>query len=176
MTHFSASLQLQISTNITASAPPAANAAAASTYSAVAAITTAHLFCQQPLFHCSHRFFSPWMCHARSSPRCTPDNRSLTSAQTDPITHNAQAAIFQKHIQATHPNVTCNEMPPEHTLIIEGNTRSVSSYSSIFLFTTSSSLLKNCIFWGNDPMTNPFTIANLGDFIDRTSLMLVIVY
>jgi hypothetical protein len=32
-----------------------------------------------------------------------------------------QAAIFQKHIQATHPSVTCNEMPPEHTLIIEGN-------------------------------------------------------
>jgi hypothetical protein len=27
--------------------------------------------------------------------------------------------FFQKHIRATHPNVTCNEMPPEHTLIIE---------------------------------------------------------
>ena len=38
-----------------------------------------------------------------------------------------QAAIFQKHIQATHPNVTCDEMPPKHTLIIEGNiTNSIS--------------------------------------------------
>jgi hypothetical protein len=35
--------------------------------------------------------------------------------------NSIHAAIFQKHIQATHPNVTCNEMPPEHTLIIEGN-------------------------------------------------------
>ncbi len=35
--------------------------------------------------------------------------------------NSIQAAIFQKHIQATHPSVKCNEMPPEHTLIIEGN-------------------------------------------------------
>ncbi len=27
------------------------------------------------------------------------------------------SSIFQEHIQATHPNVTCNEMPLEHTLI-----------------------------------------------------------
>jgi hypothetical protein len=25
------------------------------------------------------------------------------------------------YIKATHPGVTCNEMPPEHTLIIEGH-------------------------------------------------------
>ncbi len=25
--------------------------------------------------------------------------------------NSIQAAIFQKHIQATHPNVTCDEMP-----------------------------------------------------------------
>ena len=35
--------------------------------------------------------------------------------------NSIQAAMFQKHIQVTHPNVRCNEMPPEHTLIIEGN-------------------------------------------------------
>ena len=35
--------------------------------------------------------------------------------------NSIQAAIFKEHIQATHPNVTCNEMPPEHTLIIEGH-------------------------------------------------------
>ncbi len=28
---------------------------------------------------------------------------------------------FLKNIQATHPNVTSNEMPPEHTLIIKGH-------------------------------------------------------
>ena len=42
--------------------------------------------------------------------------------------NSIQAAIFQKHIQATHPNVTCDEMPPENTLIIEGNiTSSISN-------------------------------------------------
>jgi hypothetical protein len=40
--------------------------------------------------------------------------------------------------------------------------RSVSSYSSIFLFTISPSLLKNCISHGKDPMTNSFAMANLG--------------
>ncbi len=31
--------------------------------------------------------------------------------------NSIHAAIFKKHIQATHPNVTSNEMPPEHTLM-----------------------------------------------------------
>jgi hypothetical protein len=34
--------------------------------------------------------------------------------------HSIQAAFFQEHIKATHPDETCNEMPPEHTLIFEG--------------------------------------------------------
>jgi hypothetical protein len=33
----------------------------------------------------------------------------------------SKQSIFKEHIQATHPNVTCNEMPPEHTLIIKGH-------------------------------------------------------
>ena len=42
--------------------------------------------------------------------------------------NSIQAEIFQKHIQATHPSVMCNEIPPEHTLIIEGNiTSSITS-------------------------------------------------
>ena len=44
--------------------------------------------------------------------------------------NSIQAAIFQKHIQATHPNVTCDEMPPEHTLIIEGNITSSISHTT----------------------------------------------
>jgi hypothetical protein len=35
--------------------------------------------------------------------------------------NSIQAAIFQKHIEATHPTMTSNEMPREHTLIIETN-------------------------------------------------------
>jgi hypothetical protein len=35
--------------------------------------------------------------------------------------NSIQAAIFQKHIEATLPTITSNEMPPDHTLIIEAN-------------------------------------------------------
>ncbi len=35
--------------------------------------------------------------------------------------NSIQAAIFKDHIQATHPNVTSNEMPPELTVIIKGH-------------------------------------------------------
>jgi hypothetical protein len=43
-------------------------------------------------------------------------------------TNFIQAAIFQEYIKATHTDVTCNEMPPEHTLIIEGHiTSSIST-------------------------------------------------
>ncbi len=35
--------------------------------------------------------------------------------------NSIQAAIFKEHLQATHPNVTSNEMQPEHTLIIKGH-------------------------------------------------------
>jgi hypothetical protein len=36
-------------------------------------------------------------------------------------TDSIQAAIFQKHIEATHPTITSNEIPPDHTLIIKAN-------------------------------------------------------
>jgi hypothetical protein len=32
-----------------------------------------------------------------------------------------QAAIFHKHIEATHPTITSNYMPPDHTLIFKAN-------------------------------------------------------
>ena len=41
-----------------------------------------------------------------------------------------QAAIFQKHINATHLTITSNEMPPDHTLIIEANITSSLSKNS----------------------------------------------
>jgi hypothetical protein len=41
-----------------------------------------------------------------------------------------QAAIFQKHINATHLTITSNEMPPDHTLIIKANITSSLSKNS----------------------------------------------
>jgi hypothetical protein len=38
--------------------------------------------------------------------------------------NSIQAAIFQKHIEATHPTISRDEMPPDHTLIIKANIRS----------------------------------------------------
>ena len=35
--------------------------------------------------------------------------------------NSIQKAIFQQHIHTTHPSITSNEMPPDHTLIIEAN-------------------------------------------------------
>jgi hypothetical protein len=35
--------------------------------------------------------------------------------------NSIQAAIFQKHIGATHPTMTSSEMPPDHILIIKAN-------------------------------------------------------
>ena len=40
------------------------------------------------------------------------------------------AAIFQKHIQSTHPTITSNEIPPDHTLINEANITSLMSKNS----------------------------------------------
>ena len=54
-------------------------------------------------------------------PLSTFQGDACYACPTNKERNSIQAAIFQKHIQATHPNVTCNEMPPEHTLIIEGN-------------------------------------------------------
>jgi len=54
-------------------------------------------------------------------PISTFEGDACYACPTNKERNSIQAGIFQKHIQATHPNVTCNEMPPEHTLIIEGN-------------------------------------------------------
>ncbi len=41
-----------------------------------------------------------------------------------------QKAISQHHIQATHPSVATNELPPDHTLIIEAHITSSNSKKS----------------------------------------------
>ena len=41
------------------------------------------------------------------------------------------AAIFKQHVHTTHPSIDNDEMPPEHTLIIESNiTSSVTARSN----------------------------------------------
>ncbi len=42
--------------------------------------------------------------------------KRLLSSLKGAIHHLIQAAIFRKHVQATHPSITSNGMPPDHTL------------------------------------------------------------
>jgi hypothetical protein len=44
--------------------------------------------------------------------------------------NSIQAAIFQKHIEATHPTITSNEIPLDHTLIIEAKITSSQAKNS----------------------------------------------
>ncbi len=53
-----------------------------------------------------------------------------------------QKAIFGQHIQATHPSVTTNELPPDHTLIIEAH---ITSSNSKKLQQKVDKHLRNCI-------------------------------
>jgi hypothetical protein len=62
------------------------------------------------------------------TPLSTFQGDACYACPTNNEQNSIQAAIFQEHIQATHPNITCKEMPPEHTLIIEGHiTSSISN-------------------------------------------------
>jgi hypothetical protein len=63
-----------------------------------------------------------------STPLSTFQGGTCYACPTNKERNSIQAAIFQEHITATHPGVTCNEMPLEHTLIIEGHiTSSISN-------------------------------------------------
>jgi hypothetical protein len=56
--------------------------------------------------------------------------------------NSIQRAIFQQHIHTTHPSITSNKMPPDHTLIIEAN---ISSSVSKKSHQKIDRHLKNCI-------------------------------
>ena len=53
-----------------------------------------------------------------------------------------QKALFRKHINTTHPSITSNKLPPNHTLIIEANISSSVSKKSKHKIDRH---LKNCI-------------------------------
>jgi hypothetical protein len=62
------------------------------------------------------------------TPLSTFQGDACYTCPTNKEQNSIQAAILQEHIKATHPDVNCNEMPLEHTLIIEGHiTSSISN-------------------------------------------------
>jgi hypothetical protein len=44
--------------------------------------------------------------------------------------NSIQAALLQKHIEAIHPTINSNEMPPDHTLILKANLTSYQAKNS----------------------------------------------
>ncbi len=52
---------------------------------------------------------------------CAYTGDACYACPTNKDRNSIQKAIFQQHIQATHPNVTNNKLPPDHTLIIEAH-------------------------------------------------------
>ncbi len=78
--------------------------------------------CHFILSHSLHNqiYFKEDLCYA------CPTNKERNSIQ---------AAIIQKHIEATHPTISSNEMPPYHTLIIKANIISSLAKNSNHKFT-----------------------------------------
>jgi hypothetical protein len=55
------------------------------------------------------------------TPLSTFQGDACYACPTNKEQNSIQTLIFEEHIQGTNPNVTSNEMPPKHTLIIEGH-------------------------------------------------------
>ena len=58
---------------------------------------------------------------------CTYKGETCYACPTNKERNSIQKAIFRQHIQATHPSVTTNDLPPSHTLIIEAHITSSNS-------------------------------------------------
>ena len=58
---------------------------------------------------------------------CTYKGEACYACPTNKERNSIQKAIFRQHIQATHPSVTTNDLPPSHTLIIEAHITSSNS-------------------------------------------------
>ena len=52
---------------------------------------------------------------------CANTEDACYACPTNKERNSIQKTIFQQHLQATHPNVTNNELPPDNTLIIEAH-------------------------------------------------------
>jgi hypothetical protein len=75
-------------------------------------------------------------------PLSTFQGDACHACPTNKEQNSIQAVFFQEHIKATHPDETSNEMPLEHTLIIEGH---ISSSISNTTQQRINKFLKNCI-------------------------------
>ncbi len=58
---------------------------------------------------------------------CGYKGEACYACPTNKERNSTQKAIFRQHIQATHPSVTTNDLPPSHTLIIEAHINSSNS-------------------------------------------------
>ncbi len=61
---------------------------------------------------------------------CYLQGDACYACPTNKERNSIQKALFQKHINTTHPSITSNEVPPNHTLIIEANISSSVSKKS----------------------------------------------
>jgi len=61
---------------------------------------------------------------------CYFEGDACYACPTNKERNSIQKALFQKHINTTHPSITCKELPPNHTLIIEANISSSVSKKS----------------------------------------------
>ncbi len=61
---------------------------------------------------------------------CCFEGEACYACPTNKERNSIQKAIFQQHIHRTHPSITSNKMPPDHTLIIEANISSSVSKKS----------------------------------------------
>jgi hypothetical protein len=61
---------------------------------------------------------------------CYFEGDACYACPTNKERNSIQKALFQKHINTTHPSITCKEMPLNHTLIIEANISSSISKKS----------------------------------------------
>jgi hypothetical protein len=61
---------------------------------------------------------------------CYFEGDACYACPTNKECNSIQKALFQKHINTTHPRKTSNKLPPNHTLIIEANISSSVSKKS----------------------------------------------
>jgi hypothetical protein len=73
---------------------------------------------------------------------CNFQGDTCYACPTNKERNSIQKALFRKHINTTHPSITSNKLPPNHTLIIEANISSSVSKKSQHKIDRH---LKNCI-------------------------------
>ena len=102
---------------------------------------------QQQLFHSriekhDKTFYSELENYDLLMLSCYFQGDACYACPTNKERNSIQKALFRKHINTTHPSITSNKLPPNHTLIIEANISSSVSKKSKHKIDRH---LKNCI-------------------------------